>query len=280
MRQDEFINCKDQCGIYQITNLINGHIYIGQTRRSFVERWREHIKAAQYTNNEDYWFPIHAAMRKYGINNFDFRVLEICTIDMLDSRERFWINSLHATEHDNYNCLAGGQNNRTDDLEKWQAIIADILSSKDSLVVIANRHSVPVHTVYDINTGTRHRCDGYDYPLRHGYNITGIDEIVSLLTSTDLTFQQIADQTGTSLSKVKRVNKGEGNYHIEGCSYPLRSPLTMTENTWQSIVNDLCDTTLSLSEIATKHQVSYDTIRKTNNGTRNYHEGVEYPIRK
>lgn len=31
-------------GIYKITNLENGKVYIGQTKQAFKERWRTHLK--------------------------------------------------------------------------------------------------------------------------------------------------------------------------------------------------------------------------------------------
>src|ERR1700722_3132659 len=55
--------------LYRITNLINGKIYIGQSV-SPESRWRAHRRAS-----EDPEWAIHYAMRKYGINNFEFEVI-------------------------------------------------------------------------------------------------------------------------------------------------------------------------------------------------------------
>lgn len=52
------------CGIYKITNRINGKIYIGQSV-NIVRRWYAHKECV--SNNH-----LSAAIAKYGLENFDF----------------------------------------------------------------------------------------------------------------------------------------------------------------------------------------------------------------
>ena len=56
--------------IYKITNLINGKIYVGKSKNPKV-RWRQHKSHSKKRNTKLYY-----AMRKYGIENFIFEVLE------------------------------------------------------------------------------------------------------------------------------------------------------------------------------------------------------------
>lgn len=58
--------------IYKITNLINNKIYIGQTNNS-KRRWRHHKKDAQNPIPNQI---IGFAIKKYGVNNFTFQILE------------------------------------------------------------------------------------------------------------------------------------------------------------------------------------------------------------
>ena len=64
-------------GIYKITNINDGRVYIGQTRQAFKERWRTHVKrglrAEPTTNNK-----LYAAMWEEGVENFTFEVLSEC----------------------------------------------------------------------------------------------------------------------------------------------------------------------------------------------------------
>ena len=82
---------KDSIGIYKITNIKNQMCYIGQTKAGFKNRWRTHVKRGlgceEQTNNR-----LHDALKKEGIENFTFQVVEICNEKILTERERFYIN--------------------------------------------------------------------------------------------------------------------------------------------------------------------------------------------
>ena len=87
--------------IYKITNLINGKIYVGQTRRTLEERIGEHKR---HKNGL-----IGLAIKKYGWKNFKVEVLEECTSsDQLNEREIFWIAKLNCKIPNGYNKTDGG----------------------------------------------------------------------------------------------------------------------------------------------------------------------------
>ena len=77
------------CGIYKITNKQTGDIYIGQSV-NIADRWKQHVKCglgidASATNK------LYNNMQKYGVWNFTFEILQKCTRDKLNEKERFWI---------------------------------------------------------------------------------------------------------------------------------------------------------------------------------------------
>jgi group I intron endonuclease len=77
-------------GIYKITNLKTGECYIGRSIH-VEERWKEHFCKG--------YGAIHSkrfqdAIDQYGKDGFSFRLIEECDPEVLDERERFWINSL------------------------------------------------------------------------------------------------------------------------------------------------------------------------------------------
>lgn len=76
--------------IYQIINLINGKIYVGQTN-DLQRRWKEHRRdALNYKRQKSV---LHKAIHKYGITNFDFRTLqEVFSFEEALSCEIYWIN--------------------------------------------------------------------------------------------------------------------------------------------------------------------------------------------
>lgn len=100
-------------GIYKITNLVNGKIYVGQSI-DIIERWNQHKWKAFNPNEVAYKSAIHNAFRKYGIENFQLEVIEECSVEMLDDRERFWIQELDCLVPNGYNILIGGQQIRSD----------------------------------------------------------------------------------------------------------------------------------------------------------------------
>ena len=98
-------------GIYKITNIINEKVYIGQSI-NILERWKQHNYKAFNSNEIGYNSAIHAAFRKYGIENFKLDILEECEVSELDEKERLWIEKLNSLSPNGYNILVGGQKYR------------------------------------------------------------------------------------------------------------------------------------------------------------------------
>ena len=80
--------------IYKITNKINNKCYIGQTIKTAEERWKEHQTHAFGTHENDVNKTLYKAIRKYGLENFTFEVLQdnIETYEQLDKAEIYWID--------------------------------------------------------------------------------------------------------------------------------------------------------------------------------------------
>ena len=78
-------------GIYSITNVINGKRYIGQST-NIKKRWQRHINDSKNPKTRGYEYPLCRAIRKYGLDYFDFQILENCSKDQLDEREKYWID--------------------------------------------------------------------------------------------------------------------------------------------------------------------------------------------
>lgn len=91
--------------IYLIRNKLNGKGYVGKTIRTLEVRIKEHVLNAIAHHVE---MPIYAAIRKYGIDNFDTRILQECDDEQLLSElEKQWISELETFEH-GYNATLGG----------------------------------------------------------------------------------------------------------------------------------------------------------------------------
>lgn len=91
-------------GVYKITNKLNGKIYIGQSIRPLT-RWKEHQYSSINATDRSYDYPIHKAMRKYGIDNFSFEIIE----SIEENSQKALVDKLHKLEiyyigfYDSYN---------------------------------------------------------------------------------------------------------------------------------------------------------------------------------
>jgi len=90
-------------GIYFIKNKINSKIYVGSSIR-IEKRWIDHratLKANTHAN--DY---LQKSWNKYGSNNFEFGILEICSKDQIEEKEIYWITKLQTmNKSKGYNLL-------------------------------------------------------------------------------------------------------------------------------------------------------------------------------
>lgn len=78
------------CGIYKITNTVNGRFYIGSSVDT-ARRWKEH-NWDLYKNNHDN-AKLQASFNKYGINNFKFEIVEeVTNKETLLSVEQKWLD--------------------------------------------------------------------------------------------------------------------------------------------------------------------------------------------
>ena len=72
-----------KCGIYKITSP-SRRVYIGQSM-DIYERWKKY----KYVNNK-YQKKVFNSVRKYGVENHIFEIIEECEFEDLNCRERYW----------------------------------------------------------------------------------------------------------------------------------------------------------------------------------------------
>lgn len=233
-------------GIYKITNIINQHCYVGQSRR-IEARWLDHKENSQNVNAHSYNYPLYKAFRKYGIENFTFEILEECSIDELNDKEVYWINTLQPY----YNQTIGGNFRVTyqkltyDQVKEIQQLLIADIEGKISHVDLANQYNVSKDTIRDINVGRTWFDDNLTYPLH---------------------YSKFDSKKGYSLSETYCIDCGKpiGHQHTRclECENKRRrekalSELPVSRDTLKNLIR-----TTTFTAIAQQYNVSDKTIRK------------------
>lgn len=77
-------------GIYQIKNKINGKIYVGSSNNICLRWWHHKYNALE--KNSTKCPKLYAALRKYGVDAFEWTVLLECDQTELYKEEQNWLN--------------------------------------------------------------------------------------------------------------------------------------------------------------------------------------------
>ena len=213
------------CGIYKITNKINGHYYVGQSV-DIKKRFREHAFAAAHEDCKDHNTPIHLAMSKYGKENFILEILEECLKDELDNKEIYWINKLEANKNGNYNILKGGQDRIKFDEKPVELydLQGNYIKTIPSATKVAQELGISRNTVYQVLYKQRPTCKNYQLKYEEdkdtkigvfqskqggGIKINQLDPISKKIIKTYISAAEAGRQTGADSSTIIKVCKGK-----------------------------------------------------------------------
>lgn len=95
-------------GIYKVTNKINNKVYIGQSI-NIENRFQQHKNNCLNENLKDYNTKFYRALRKYGVENFTFEIIEeLKDKEKLNEREKYWV-SFYNSFKEGYNSNTGGE---------------------------------------------------------------------------------------------------------------------------------------------------------------------------
>lgn len=106
--------------VYKITNTSNNMVYVGQTvshRKNkgkfrpfgMVGRLKDHISEAINNTKRKQCSYLNNVIRKHGKEAFSVELLENCSRDILDAREKHYIECLNSIYPNGYNLTPGGK---------------------------------------------------------------------------------------------------------------------------------------------------------------------------
>lgn len=155
-------------GIYKITNLINKKNYIGQSI-NIETRWKAHRSRPFQKNCSQYNSPLYRAIRKYGLKNFSFEVIEECLKEELNDKEIYYIKKYNSNDLNfGYNLTAGGNNTSNNKLSSQDILLIYklLFSTTKTEEQIAKDFNVSQRTISGINLGEYYVQTGFSYPIR------------------------------------------------------------------------------------------------------------------
>ena len=183
--------------IYQITNDINGKIYIGKTEFSIEKRFKEHCQDAFRDRNEKR--PLYAAMRKYGVEHFHIELIE--ETDNPEEREVFWIENKRSFKN-GYNATVGGDGKKYIDYDLVISSYKEIKSivdtakalniSADSVSNILRQNNISIISSSKVNLNKYGK-------ITNMYSLDG--EFLKSFSSTNEAAQYMIDNNLTNCKK-------------------------------------------------------------------------------
>ena len=183
--------------IYQITNDINGKIYIGKTEFSIEKRFKEHCTDAFKDRNEKR--PLYAAMRKYGVEHFHIELIE--ETDNPEEREVFWIENKRSFKN-GYNATIGGDGKKYIDYDLVISSYKEIKSivdtakalniSADSVSNILRQNNISIISSSEVNLNKYGK-------ITNMYSLDG--EFLKSFSSTNEAAQYMIDNNLTNCKK-------------------------------------------------------------------------------
>lgn len=248
--------------IYKITNRVNNKVYIGQTRFSVEQRFKQHIK--NYTK-EHRNQPLYLAFAKYGIENFSVEPIEEIDTSKLDEREIYWI-AKYDSFNNGYNATIGGKGGRliywTDSqYEEIRTLYLSGFTSKK----IAELFNCSSWTIIQILKSLRVKIKGNPLDMN---NFEKQEFIKSYNNGTSI--KELARQYNTSFSVIKNFlikNNVDLRVHSE-----LVNNEELQENLVKEFLNNVTFKDLELKyhtdirtikRILTIHGINYKNIRSS-----------------
>jgi hypothetical protein len=200
-------------GIYLIENRENGYKYVGRSI-DIENRWKQHIYSAEREDG----FVLHKAIKKYGIEKFNFSILE--KTDLLYESECYWYKKLKPE----YNVIPPDeqpnivQKIRVKSLDKNTGAV----KTYDSIREAARQNNISKTAIYNVIRRKRNSANNcywayeeeeFIIPTDLGNNGKRRKSVTIKKDNISLNFNSISDAArhlGVSHSCISRTAKGTG----------------------------------------------------------------------
>lgn len=136
--------------VYKITNTITGDFYIGSSK-NVKKRWVDHKCKSTWDERPNN--PMYLEMQKYGVDSFDFQILEEVEPEHLKQKEQQFIETLKPTYNSN---RANGW-----DVEKYKKARRKARNKYKNKICFYNGYTITLNTLRE-----RFRRAGTENPTK------------------------------------------------------------------------------------------------------------------
>lgn len=253
---------KNEAGLYEIYNRINGKRYIGQSVRVRTRLLR-HINLLN--KNEHPNKHLQSSWNYYGTDYFNFRVLEYCDLEILDQKEDYYIAKYKSNDSQfgfNYRI-----DNKTNRGLKWSSAQREKMVKAIENNLWYHNHSIPQATMEKAWEATRNRAWTVEQRAKHSRILKGL---------------KVSDT-----SRMKLAQQGEGNPSCKISEESVKEIIMLLKNNYCSaaVLANVYQITLSniyaikqsrswkhLNRAAIEEHYFLSGVDKVNEYYRNYKE--------
>ena len=218
-------------GIYSITNVVTGEMYIGQTIQDFKKRWKSHISALNRGNHDNEY--LQRSWNKYGEDAFKFKAIHYCDeLDILNDLEKYYIKK-YDTYNNGFNMTEGGDyflNEIPEEIRKKR--------------------------LENLKKVNRERSDYTEH------QIAKVKEMLSVLENNQISIKKISKLTGVREGVIYNVKYLNSWVDVRSDLNEKLKIINNKEARNESIVKDLYSKKYLLNEISEKYKLSQDTIKR------------------
>lgn len=136
-------------GIYKITEKENPSIFYVGKSNNIERRFKEHIQKT-YAQSR---IPFDDYISQKGKDSFSFEVLEECSIDELNEKEKYWIETLQATKSGN----------------KFEGGLTDVVGQNNPKAKLTEKDVIEIRTAYKNHLKQKDVYEKYKDIISFGY---------------------------------------------------------------------------------------------------------------
>ena len=227
---------KKEFGIYSITNICTGDMYIGQTIRHFTRRWNEHKRDLNSNNHNNKH--LQSVWNKYGEEAFLFQIIHKCDeLDNLNELEKYYIKKYDCYKN-GYNLTLGGDGfvydeEKNKEIRKRQSEISKnmmrnkskytekqienvkILLCEETVLSVMNRvkeiskltgvSEKAIMSIKQLNSWVDVRVDLNEKMIKKDTKTFNFDEIYDMFVNKQLTIGEISKRIDVSKEIIKNA---------------------------------------------------------------------------